>query len=179
MRPFTTPYRVALPEAALQQARRFAQAVVDTTDYRDSNQTQRRKIEDDHFISKIGEEAVKSVFQHLNQSVEGPDYAIYTGNQKSWAEDLRVEGVAIAVKTQKRSAALRYGLSWTFQCSGTRRDPILQQPQAWVCLVECDDLNGYACTVYPPRQIGQLIFRDPVLAHLQGKKKVVYAEDWK
>ena len=81
------------------------------------------------------------------------------------------------MKTQRRSAAERYGLSWTFQDSPERRDPILSMPEAWVCLVVFEDLkSGFECTVYPLRKIKQLIFEDPRLRKLVGKKQAVYLE---
>jgi hypothetical protein len=136
-----------------------------------------KKIRDDHFVSKLGEEAVRAVFEARSCTVEGPDYAIYTGKGKSWAADLKVNDLEVAVKTQRRSAAERYGLSWTFQDSPERRDPILDAPDAWVCLVVFEDLKaGCECVVYPLRKIKQLIFEAPRLNKLVGKKQAVYLE---
>jgi hypothetical protein len=91
--------------------------------------------------------------------------------------DLKINTLDVAVKTQRRSAANRYDLSWTFQDSPTRRDPILAMPEAWVCLVVYEDLKpGCACVVYPLRKIKQLIFEAPRLSHLVGKKQAVYLE---
>ena len=81
------------------------------------------------------------MFEKRNCQVIGPDYTIYTGKQKSWATDLVINGLDVAVKTQRRSAGRRYGLSWTFQDSPERRDPILDLPEAWVCLVVYEDLK--------------------------------------
>jgi hypothetical protein len=177
MKLFTYPQKVLIPPELIDLARDFAKKVVATVNYSDSNQSMIEKITDDHFVSKIGEEAVKSVFQKFGKSVIGPDYTIYDGKQKSWEEDLRIAGVPMAVKTQKKSAALKYGLSWTFQSSGFRDDPILNTPDAWVCLVESDDNNRYECRVFPPYRIKELIFKEPVLKRLKGKKKVIYARD--
>jgi hypothetical protein len=177
MKLFNQPQKVKIPANAITIARDFAKKVVETTNYRDSNQLDKEKITEDHFVSKIGEEAVKLVFQNLEKSVIGPDYGIYQAKEKTWDEDLKIDGTPMAVKTQKKSAALRYGLSWTFQSSGYRNDPILKMPDAWVSFVECDDQNGYDCIVYPPFQIKELTFKDPILAHLKGKKQVVYAKD--
>lgn len=177
MKLFTEPKTVKLSKDLIDLARKFAEEVVGTVNYRDSNQYNIAKIKNDHFVSKLGEEAVKLVFEAFDKKVIGPDYTIYRGKAKSWDEDLSIEGVPLAVKTQKKSAALRYGLSWTFQSSGYRTDPILKSPNSWVCFVECDDKNGYDCKVFPPYQVKELNFRDPKLAYLIGKKKVVYAED--
>jgi hypothetical protein len=177
MRLFTTKQIVSIDVATIQKAKDFAEKVVRTTNYSDSHQFDLNKIKDDHFISKIGEEAVRIIFEQLNRVVKGPDYAIYQEKQKSWDEDLYIDGVPLAVKTQKTTASARYGLSWTFQSSSYRKDPILTKPNAWVCFVECNDKNNFECTVYPPYQMQEIILREPKLDYLKGKKKVAYAQD--
>ena len=177
MSTFRTPQIVQIPLEIVARAEVFADAVVETVDYRDSNQRKRQKIRDDHFVSKLGEEAVRLVFERRQCKVEGPDYTVYGGRQKSWAADLRVNALDVAVKTQRRSAANRYDLSWTFQDSPERRDPILSMPDAWVCLVVYEDMKPqYECVVYPLRRIRQLIFEAPRLRRLVGKKQAVYLE---
>jgi len=174
---FKTPQAVHLSPKAVARATAFADSVTSTVNYRDSNQTVKKKIKDDHFVSKLGEEAVKSAFEARQCQVEGPDYTVYAGKGKSWEADLKVNGLEVAVKTQRRSAANRYGLSWTFQDSPERRDPILDMPEAWVCLVVYEDLKpDYECVVYPLRKIKQLIFEAPRLSKLVGKKQAVYLE---
>ena len=177
MATFKEPQTVHLSAEAVARAAAFAEAVTVTVNYRDSNQTIQKKIRDDHFVSKLGEEAVRFVFEQRDCSVEGPDYTIYSGKQKSWDADLKINDLEVAVKTQRRSAAKRYGLSWTFQDSPERRDPILDTPEAWVCLVVFEDLkDGHECVVYPLRKIKQLIFEAPRLSKLVGKKQAVYLE---
>jgi hypothetical protein len=177
MATFRKPQIVQLSPEAISRAKAFAHAVTETVNYRDSNQTQKQKISDDHFVSKLGEEAARRVFEARNCVVEGPDYTIYDGKQKSWDSDLKINALEVAVKTQRRSAAQRYGLSWTFQDSPERRDPILSMPEAWVCLVVFEDLkSGFECMVYPMRKIKQLIFEAPRLSKLVGKKQAVYLE---
>ena len=174
---FREPQTIQLPADAVERASIFADAVTATVDYKDSNQSVKEKIRDDHFVSKLGEEAVKFVFEARNCKIEGPDYTIYSGKGKSWDADLKINDLEVAVKTQRRSAAKRYGLSWTFQDSPERRDPILDMPDAWVCLVVYEDLkDGYECVVYPLRKIKQLIFEAPRLSRLVGKKQAVYLE---
>jgi hypothetical protein len=174
---FRTPQSAHLSPEAVTRAAAFADAVTATVNYRDSNQDIKQKIRDDHFVSKLGEEAVRSVFEARDCKIEGPDYTIYAGKGKSWAADLKINDLEVAVKTQRRSAAKRYGLSWTFQDSPERRDPILDMPDAWVCLVVYEDLKpGYECVVYPLRKIKQLIFEAPRLSKLVGKKQAVYLE---
>jgi len=177
MSTFRTPQIIHLSPEAVARAQTFADAVIATINYRDSNQTVRQKIRDDHFVSKLGEEAVRAVFESRNCVVIGPDYSIYNSKQKSWDADLKINVLEVAVKTQRRSAAKRYGLSWTFQDSPERRDPILSMPEAWVCLVVFEDLKpDYECVVYPLRKIKQLIFEAPRLSRLLGKKQAVYLE---
>ena len=177
MSTFRTPQTIHLPPEAVARAQAFADAVISTVDYHDSNQTKIQKIRDDHFVSKLGEEAVRLVFQARHCIVQGPDYSIYASEQKSWEADLRVNELEVAVKTQRRSAADRYDLSWTFQDSPRRRDPILSIPEAWVCLVVFEDLKpDCECVVYPLRKIKQLIFEAPRLSRLAGKKQAVYLD---
>lgn len=180
MRFFKTPKKVLIKPSEIEFAMEFAQNVVPTVNYRDSNQSNLLKIQDDHFISKIGEEAVKKVFLTYGRTVKGPDYMIYNGKAKSWEEDLYIDEIGLAVKTQKRTSADRYGLSWTFQSSEKRTDPVLKSPLAWVNFVLCNDANGsYSCIVFPPFQVKELVFKKPKLKHLWGKKKVAYYEDLK
>lgn len=177
MATFKEPQIVQLSPAVVERAQAFAGAVTSTVNYRDSNQSVVEKIRDDHFVSKLGEEAVRSVFEARSCQVEGPDYTVYAGKGKSWEADLKVNGLEVAVKTQRRSAAQRYGLSWTFQDAAERRDPILDMPDAWVCLVVYEDLkDDLECMVYPLRKIKQLIFEAPRLSKLVGKKQAVYLE---
>ncbi len=177
MKFYDSVIRVSIPNELIDKARKFAIAVVETTNYGDSNQFSKTKITDDHFVSKVGEEAVKIVFSEY-ADVEGPDYNIYEGKRKSWDDDLFINGRGLAVKTQKRTAALKYGLSWTFQAGNIRRDSILDNPEAWVCFVEFDDMHeGNICNVYPVYQIKELKFKDPFLEKLKGHKLVVYARD--
>ncbi|SRR6266540_1998149 len=177
MSTFRTPQIIHLSPEAVARAQTFADAVIATINYRDSNQTVKQKIRDDHFVSKLGEEAVRAIFESRNCVVQGPDYSIYNSQQKSWDADLKINVLEVAVKTQRRSAAKRYGLSWTFQDSPERRDPILSMSEAWVCLVVFEDLKSdHECVVYPLRKIKQLIFEAPRLSRLVGKKQAVYLE---
>jgi hypothetical protein len=178
MRCFHKKQKVLIREAEINRARQFAAKVVGTVNYKDSNQSNVVKIEDDHFISKIGEEAVRKVFEKFGKEVKGPDFRIYRGKEKSWESDLYIDETGLAVKTQKWTSAESYGLSWTFQQSGIRKDPVLKLPESWVCFVLCNDKTStFVCYVFPPFQIKELTFKPPKLPHLLGKKQVVYAED--
>ncbi len=178
MKYFNQILKLHLPKCDLHAATAFADAVLPTVNYADSNQQLREKIWQDHFVSKLGEEAVAEVLRQFGCAVLGPDYKIYEGREKSWDSDLFVNDIPLAVKTQTRQSADRYKISWTFQDSEKRRDPILQKPEAWVAftLVETRPPSPTAW-VFPLFQIQDLTFSDPELAHLKGKKQVIYARD--
>ena len=178
MRFFENPYSVITPSSIIEKAKLFTDEVIGTVDYSDSQQSNKRKIWQDHFISKIGEEAVYQVFSQFTDNLTEPDYTIYFGKNKSWDADLKVNANDLAVKTQTKSSADKFGLSWTFQCGKQRKDTILDQPESWVCFVQCDDSNTqYNCIVYPPIQIEEIKFGKPKLLKLRGEKLVVYAEE--
>jgi len=180
MRYFVAIQTIIIETSLIIKARNFAKQVTPTVGssgngYRDTNQFNLQKIENDHFVSKIGEEAVRTVFEQRGRKVQGPDYLIYAGKQKSWDSDLYIDGLGLAVKTQATSLARKFGLSWTFQAGIYRKDPILNQLDAWVCFAEFNESNRQ-CRVFPPYQIKELTFGEPKLDKLKGSKKVVYAE---
>jgi hypothetical protein len=168
---------VELTQGLYQKALKFAQEVSATTDYSDCSQDKIEKIQQDHCSSKLGEEAVRIHLEMSGWNVAGPDYTIYRYPEKSWASDLYVNRVGVAVKSQLRSSANHFGLSWTFQLA-PRRDPILDQPWAWVYFVEIVDTEpGHKCNIFPVQRIENLSFKPPKLDYLIGKKLVVYEED--
>jgi hypothetical protein len=181
MRYFVSVQTIVIEPSLMAKAKSFAKQVTPTVGspgngYKDTNQLNLRKIENDHFVSKVGEEAVRIVFEKCNRQVQGPDYQIYAEKQKSWDSDLYIDGVGLAVKSQATSLAKKFGLSWTFQAGIYRKDPILNKPDAWVCFVEFNETTR-ECKVYPPYQIKELKFGEPKLEKLKGTKKVVYAEN--
>lgn len=176
MKIFKTIQKTKITAEQLIRAQTFSNAVIGTVNYRDSRQNNREKIRHDHFVSKIGEEAVKAIFEKMNLQVKGPDYSIYEGKSKSWDDDLLIDDIPLAVKTQTSHSAAKFGLSWTFQSGKRRADPILKNPLAWVCFVEFDEQKKI-CRVFPPFQIKDLPLKEPLLAKLKGEKKVVYAQD--
>lgn len=178
MKFFATIQSVEVPRCLVRKATLFAREVAATTNYSDASQFSIAKIQDDHFISKLGEEAAKLVLEKY-VPVQGPDYSIYNAGQKSWTADLFIAGQhGLAVKTQRRTAAQKFGLSWTFQSGPSRRDVILDDPEAWVIFVEYNDLAPYHCNVFPPAQIKELSFDEPKLSRLKAHKKVVYADSF-
>jgi hypothetical protein len=178
MTTFHDPQIVKLSDEIVDRARKFSAAVIGTVNYGDSHQHDAEKIRDDHFVSKLGEESARLIFESRGAKVEGPDYRVYRGKEKSWDFDLKVNGIPLAVKTQRRTAAQMWGLSWAFQCAPERRDTILDDPEAWVCFVEYDDTGAdVICIVYPIKKMKQLVFGEPRLKKLIGVKKMVYAAD--
>ena len=173
---FTSPQIIKISAATTKKAKKFAEAVIGTVYYGDSYQFNKEKIQRDHYVSKLGEEAVASICKKYGCTIEGPDYTIYKGNKKSWDSDLIVDGEDLAVKTQSLKSAKRYGTSWVFQSSQVRKDPVLEEKDTFVCFVVCD-LTKKECTVYPVKKISELVFADPKLKYLVGKKKVVYLKD--
>jgi len=181
MRYFVSVQTIVIEPNLIVKAKGFARQVTPTigspgSGYRDTNQFNLQKIENDHFVSKVGEEAVRIVFEKCSRQVQGPNYQIYAGKQKSWDSDLYIDGFGLAVKTQATSLAKKFGLSWTFQAGTYRKDPILNNSNAWVCFVEFNETIRQ-CRVYPPYQIKELKFGEPKLDKLKGTKKVVYAEN--
>ncbi|MDQ3550909.1 MAG: hypothetical protein M3413_05220, partial [Bacteroidota bacterium] len=55
--------KIYVQEILVQKARQFSDLVIPTIDYSDSEQHQISKIKEDHFISKLGEEAARLVLQ--------------------------------------------------------------------------------------------------------------------
>lgn len=179
---FKSIIQVSLDKEMVDKAKKFAEECQKTTDYSDANQFYDHKIVQDHFIGKMGEEATKKAFSYFIglEKIIGPDYNIYIGKDKSWDDDLYIDGVGLAVKTQRKLASDHYGLSWCFakDSSRGRRDPVLDNPNAWVCFVLYDDsTDGNYFYIYPPTQIKNLSFKDPKKDYLVGKKDVVYAKD--
>lgn len=177
LRSYNYPVTVHVTDDMYEKGEEFADNVIGTIDYSDSNQFSMDKIKNDHFVSKLGEECVRKVFSEYFDDIEGPDYEIYEGGDKSWDEDLKINGIGVGVKTQKRSTANKFGLSWTFQSGPHRKDRVLEDDEAWICFAEYDDVVGRKCIVFPPYQIKELDFKDPVLDKLKGKKRVIYGAD--
>lgn len=175
MHRFEQPQSVILPNHLRLKAQTYAMSVRSTVNYADSAQTS-PKVQGDHLVGKLGEEAVRLVFQSFGLEVAGPDYQVYNARQKSWGHDLSVDGTALHVKTQTVRAALLYGLSWMFQDSSKRSDTALESSDDWVAFVLLDETKLLA-RVYPVQQMKALRFSQPALEHLRGKKQVVYARD--
>jgi hypothetical protein len=182
---------VIIPKEIVEKATEYAKKVESTNNYSDTNQSDINKKIEDNIAGKIGEEAVRQLLLIKGKDVSEVDYKIYDFKEKSWESDLTVrnkngEKTEIAVKTQRQSAAERFGLSWTFQYSPKtnyhkeRIDPVLKKQDAYVYFVQMLDGKvredgGVEVWIYPVKQIKNCIFGEPKLQRLKGKKKVVYA----
>lgn len=184
---------IKIGKEKIEKAMEFSKKVVIRNDYSDSNQTNFEKIENDHFISKICEEAVIIAHKNVGLKTTDVDYKIYKQNEKSWDSDLKriypelqgsIPPLPLAVKGQSKTSAEKYELSWMFQNSESRKDIILKKDfcEQLVFLVYCNDkVKTYDCWVYPPVKMKDIIpiLKDPKSKHLKGKKLVVYYKDLK
>jgi len=152
----------------------FAKEVVKTTNYSDTNQNNINKIKFDHYISKLGEVAVYNILKRKFTTIEEPDFTIYNQYGKSFDSDLYIDTIGYAVKSQSAGQGEKYGISWVFQ-NYPRHDPILEKLDSWVffCTIKSDEKTA---RIYPPCQIKNIIFEEPKLDYLKGKKKVVYVD---
>ncbi len=64
--------RIVLGEDAVKKSKDFAIAVAATTDYNDTNQANTSKIINDHFVSRLGEEAARTALERF-AVITGPD----------------------------------------------------------------------------------------------------------
>ncbi len=173
---FRNPIEISVPKSAFDKAEKFAQEVIGTISYKDSYKATKAKIQKDFLIGTLGTHAVYSLFKIFTDNVSKPNHKVYKGKKKFWSPDLFVNNVGLSVKTQKSSSSKKYGLSWVFQHSNKRKDPVLRNPKGWICFVKFDEgTNKFK--VFPPVQVRSLKFREPKLYYLVGKKKVVYASD--
>ena len=82
---------IKLSQVLADKAKHFANNVVKTTDYSDANQCDQEKVIYDHFISKLGEEAVRMLLTEMGYSVRGPDYTIYPKFKKAGTQICMLE----------------------------------------------------------------------------------------
>ena len=79
---YSSVIKINLERDAVKRAWQFAQQVISTVDYSDSNQHQTKKILDDHFVSKLGEEACKKILLQYAE-VKGPIIIFIPANKKT------------------------------------------------------------------------------------------------
>lgn len=178
-----------MDRATITKAWKFAEDVVKTIDYTDRKQPNKEKVRFDYFIGKVGEEGVCAAFAQMGIQVYsqdrntltltlGPDYAIYSKKRKTFGHSIfmryKDKYIEISVHTQAVSQTGKYGTGWTFQI----QDPILNNPEAWVIFVECDDTRTktYDCIVHQPYQMKELELEDAI-GYYAGIKKFIRKEN--
>jgi hypothetical protein len=176
---------VEITPEQLETCKKFANKVVDTNIdmYKRRNQFDRDKIIDDIIVGKIGEFAVcNMIVTHKKLECTLPDVMIYGRGGKSFDADLSAwhdkgdKSWYFHVKTMKKEAAERWGLSWSFQVE----DPLVTDPEAfnqhYLALCELIDYTTVDIkTVVKSSEIS-LCWSDPKLNKLKGIKKVLYWE---
>jgi hypothetical protein len=176
---------VYVDAAPAARCRDFATRSVGTNvdQYKRRNQTDPRVIERQIFVGKLGEFAAVEWLKRRGYEPTEADFEIYPANRKSYAADLRIVSTPIHVKSQEKSAANRFGLSWTFQyggSTGSDREIFCAEPKGSVILTMVD---GCAVHIYGAPLAKTLrerdLFRDPLLPRLRGIKTVVYYKDFK
>jgi len=81
--------------------------------YASINQTDPAKLKYNYLVGTMGEFAVYEYLKLRGLNPTEPRTVVEA--KASWAPDLMVDDIAIHVKTQSHSQAIRYGLSWSFQ----------------------------------------------------------------
>lgn len=167
----------------IENARKFAAEMVKTVNYADSGQTKKEVVENNILVGRLGEEAARLGFINLGYKVVGPDYKIYNPKEKRWKYDLIIENdksqkLGINVMTQAASQARYHGVNWILQSiEKGRKDPLQNDPDSLVCLVELDDsFRWYPCIIYRLYKIGDLQISDAKGKYF-GIKKVIKKED--
>lgn len=165
-------------------AKKYADDVISTIDYSDSNQTNLEKIKSDHYNGKVGEFAVYNFLERNKIESTYPDCEIYEAHNKSWVSDLYVtiEGCKypLAVKTMHENAADKFGWSWIFQYSRTgRKDKVFENRDSsfvsFVKIFRHEIQDGIL--ISRPLILSNFRFSDPIAQRLKGHKLVVYEKD--
>ena len=130
---------------------------------------------------KLAEEISYSLLSKNFPNLSAPDYQIYQAGQKSWDADLKNDKIQIAVKSQNKETAERFGLSWIFSKNDTN-------------VFDTNDQHHYACFVMLDlkRSYGVLkaivsiewlkqnnLFKPLRKANLNSTKVAVYYDDLK
>ena len=171
----------------LKQAQDFSTRLMPTLTYLGSrNQSNSELIQHQNVVGKLGEFAVRRMFQNIGADVSPVNLFVTT--QKSWDADLLIAGrIRVHVKSQDVPSALGWGLSWSFGIGdkdgnkGGHRDKEIfdsyrDVDQVVFCLVS-DEWVGI-CAQIPVHKLHDLnLFRDPKKKSLVGIKRVVYFKD--
>jgi len=160
----------------IDKCRTFAHAVVNTNidRYAQRNQFDIDKIIDDIFVGKLAEYAAYKFLLSRGKKVTEPDTQVYAANKKSFSADL-TDGINhYHVKCMKKSAAERFGLSWSFQIE----DRLITRPanNDVMLLCEIDGTDVDIKTIIKATKVTEL-YTKPVLKKLWHVKRVLMWND--
>ncbi len=166
------PKLVTIKSSWSEDSARYADAVVGTVNYADSNQSNKIKVRNDHFVGKVAEFCAHQLLKD-DFAISSPDCEVFKGKDKSWESDLKGK-TSFAIKSQTVESYKKYGASLMFQdIKGGRRDPILDKPEDYVVWVLVSQHYGI---VVPPMKVKDLIMGEPKVFRLKGTKSVAYLE---
>lgn len=174
----------------LDKCKSFSENVINTTDYSDSNQNNKQKEINDHFVGKVGEFGAYLYLISLGyKDCLEPDCKIYTNN-KSWNEDLKCKDVTFGVKSQsyciakslanKFNSKLSNTISWSFQHGKNRKDTVFNNIDNNIIFslyIKKFKSDIDRVLVFPIKKIGDIIFKESLMEHVKSSKKVAYGID--
>lgn len=152
----------------------FAVKSVDSSmsDYVQRSQVNRQKVLMDIYTGKLAEMAICQILFNKGIKCSYPDFKVYTGFWKSFSADLKIENIwKTHVKSQHKSLAERFGLSWSFQS----KDKIVSNPDDndYIAMCLVDDKN---VSLMHFKKAIDLVdkFSDPEKKELTTKKVIYY-----
>lgn len=163
----------------------FAKNVLRTNidEYRNRNQFDEKKIQDDITIGKLAEWGVFFIYVNRGRhSVTLPDMRILGVKDKSFDCDLSWDLFRLHIKSQTEESANRYGSSWIFQ----NKDPLFGYSNEYDIIVGCSvtldkDTDGFLkgafVEIQLEKQFKSLKFSDTKLNKFGGSKKAVYLKE--
>jgi hypothetical protein len=157
---------------------RFAVDVYETVKqtYAARGQTHGATIIEQNRYGKVAELAAKAFLQSHDFPTTPVDFNIYQGKAKSHAPDLFANGYDFQVKSCKVNS--RYPTSWSFDFNYVER---IKQSKAYTpeVLLLTQVAEDYSVQIVGMVRLSEVLhrLRNPMAAHLQGSKKVLYAED--
>jgi hypothetical protein len=167
---------IRLLDDEINKCKKFADDVVHTNvdKYRERNQFNVDKIIDDIFVGKLAEYASYKFLLSKGKQVQEPDVQVYSARRKSFSADLMDGTIHYHVKCMKKSAAERFGLSWSFQIE----DKLVTRPSEVDVMILCE-IDGTEVdikTIIKASKVARL-YTKPVLRKLWDVKRVLMWED--
>ena len=160
-----------LSESDNQICIKFSEESVGTSldEYSRRNQNDKRKIENDIFWGKTAEYMVYNLLKENVKSITKPDVEIYDKYHKTFDADLILnDNINLHVKSRLNSSNIPN--SWVFHPT----DELVIKPNSNDYLALC----VLSTTPYMyMMKASDVIYKDPALERLIGKKKVIYESD--